>query len=246
MPIIDRNSPVLHRPSLIVATLNLHGGRGADGQRFDIAEACASLDADVIALQEQSGPPGGPGGGAAIARELGYRHYETVLSDRFDDSTGRWTEPDQPSRGTWGMATLTRLPIVRTGDVVLGQARRDPERRAQVLLLAVGQSVIRIVNTHLANRPPASLRQLRRLRRLLAADDHPTVMLGDLNVPGFLAAMVTGYQPASRAPTWPAPRPMLRLDNVLIRGCAVTRQTATVTHVGSDHRAVRVEVRPPA
>jgi endonuclease/exonuclease/phosphatase family metal-dependent hydrolase len=235
---------VPHQTSLIVATLNLHWGRGANGTRFDIVSACASLDADVIALQEQTGPPGGSSAAALIAEELGYQHYETVLSDRFDDSAGRWIGSAEPSGGTWGMATLTRLPIIRTADVTLGRARRDPERQAQVVLLAVGTSAMRIVNAHLVNRPPASVRQLYRLRRLLAADaHHPTVVLGDLNVPGFMATAMTGYETASRAPTWPARRPVLRLDNVLIRGCAVTGPSGTVTHVGSDHRAVRAEVR---
>jgi endonuclease/exonuclease/phosphatase family metal-dependent hydrolase len=229
--------------SLIVATLNLHWGRGPSGTRFDVVSACASLDADVIGLQEQTGRPGGSSAAARIAEELGYQHYETVLSDRFDDSAGRWIGSAEPSGGTWGMATLTRFPIIQTADVTLGRARRDPERRAQVVLLAVGTSTIRIVNAHLINRLPASLRQLCRLRRLLAADArYPTVVLGDLNVPGFVATTVTGYETASRAPTWPTRRPMLRLDNVLIRGCVITGPSVTVTHVGSDHRAVRAEV----
>lgn len=233
-----------HSASLSVATVNLHWGRGADGKRFDVVAACASLHADVVALQEQTGPPGGPSAAAMVAAELGYHRYETTLSDRIDDSVGRWIGASEPSGGTWGLATLTRLPIVRTADVALGQARRDPERRAQVVTLAIGESAVRIVNTHLTNRAPASLQQLRRLRQLLAADpDVATVVLGDFNVPGRLAVVV-GYDVVSRAPTWPARRPLLRLDNVLTRGCAVAAAKATVVHVGSDHRAVRAEVRP--
>lgn len=236
------SAPLGARALLSVATLNLHWGRGADGLRFDVVAACASLDADVVALQEQTGPPSGPSAAATIAAALGYRRYETTLSDRIDDSAGCWIGASGPSGGTWGLATLTRLPIIQTANVALGQARRDPERRAQVVTLAVGQSAIRIVNTHLTNRAPASLQQLCRLRQLLAADtDAATVALGDFNIPGRLAAAVTGYDAVSRVPTWPAQRPRLRLDNVLTRGFAAA--TATVVHVGSDHRAVRAEVR---
>ena len=228
-----------------VATLNLHCGRGTDGSRFDIVAACASLDADVVALQEQSGPPGGPSAAAMIAAELGYWQYETTLSDRIDDSSGRWIEASEPSGGTWGLAVLTRFPIIRTADVALGQARRDPVRQAQVVTLGVGDFEIRVVNAHLTNRAPASLQQLCRLRQLLATDaERATVALGDFNVPGCLASAVTRYNPASRAPTWPARRPLLRLDNVLTQGCDVAASAVTVVHVGSDHRAIRAEVRP--
>ncbi len=114
------------------------------------------------------------------------------------------------------------------------------------MAVAAGGSTIRIVNAHLANRAPASLQQLRRLRWLLAADvDTVTIALGDLNVPGFIAAAMTGYDIASRAPTRPAKRPMLRLDNVLARGCETGSVKVTVMHVGSDHRAVRAAVCPP-
>lgn len=230
--------------SLSVATLNLHWGRGADGSRFDIVAACALVDADVIALQEQTGPPGGPSAATVIAAELGYWRYETTLSDRIDDSAGRWIGASGPSGGTWGLATLSRLPVIQTADVALGRGRRDPKRLAQVLMLSVGGSTIRIVNAHLTNRAPASLRQLHRLRQLLDADRGTvTIALGDFNVPGFIAAAVTGYDPVSRAPTWPARRPLLRLDNVLSRDCDVAAATVTVVHVGSDHRAVRSGVR---
>lgn len=230
---------------LRVATLNLHWGRGADGRRFDTVAACASLDADVLALQEQTGPPGGPSAAAAVAAQLGYRRYETVLSDRVDDSAGRWIGVHEPSGGTWGLALLTRLPIARRADVALGRARRDPERQAQVVTLAVEQSDVRIINTHLTTRAPASLQQLRRLRQLLAADpEMPTVALGDFNMPGRLVTAVTGYDAVSRAPSWPGEQPMFRLDNVLTRLCCVARGTAAVVHVGSDHRAVRADVRP--
>lgn len=207
--------------------------------------ACALLDADVVALQEQTGPPGGPSAATTIAAELGYWLYETTLTDRIDDSSGHWIEASRPSGGTWGLAMLTRLPIIGTADVALGQARRDPERRAQVVTLAVDHTAIRIVNAHLTNRVPASLQQLCRLRQLLAADTGaPTVALGDFNVPACVAAAVTGYHAISHAPTWPARRPLFRLDSVLTLGCAVTASAPTVVHVGSDHRAVRAEVRP--
>ena len=232
--------------SLSVATLNLHWGRGADGTPFDVVAACASLDADVIALQEQTGPPGGPTAASKIATELAYWRYETALSDRVDDSTGRWLAASEQSRGTWGLATLTRLPLIRATAVTLGQGRRDPERLAQVVAVDDARgSTIRIVNAHLANRLPASLQQLRRLSWLLAADvGTVTIALGDLNVPGFIAAAMTGYDIASRAPTWPAKRPVLTLDNVLTRGCEAGSADVTVVHVGSDHRAVRAVVRP--
>ena len=37
---------------VILASLNTHGGRGADGRPYDLEAACRQFKADVIVLQE--------------------------------------------------------------------------------------------------------------------------------------------------------------------------------------------------
>ena len=39
-------------PATILASLNTHGGRGADGRPYDLEAACRQLKADIIVLQE--------------------------------------------------------------------------------------------------------------------------------------------------------------------------------------------------
>ena len=45
---------------VVLASLNLHGGRSADGARYDVAAACLLLKADIIVLQEAWQPDGQP------------------------------------------------------------------------------------------------------------------------------------------------------------------------------------------
>ena len=59
--------------------------------------------------------------------------------------SGRQSQAAAPGHGHAHQAPEV---IIRTADVALGRARRDPERQAQVVLLAVGTSAMRIVNAH--------------------------------------------------------------------------------------------------
>src|ERR1700745_630776 len=42
--------PGRRRQRMILASLNLHGGRRADGTPFDVADACRQLHADTVVL----------------------------------------------------------------------------------------------------------------------------------------------------------------------------------------------------
>ena len=57
--------------------------------------------------------------------------------------------------------------------------------------------------------------QLVRLTRRLAASTAPTVIAGDLNMPGPVSGLAVGYSPAVHGPTYPAHRPLLQLDQML-------------------------------
>ncbi|HEX7270113.1 MAG TPA: hypothetical protein VF256_22185, partial [Streptosporangiaceae bacterium] len=87
------------RPHTILASMNLHGGRRADGTPFDVVAACRQLQADVIVLQEAWWPAGQPDPVAEAAQALGaWAVRADLLADTQlrrlriapDDGPGRW------------------------------------------------------------------------------------------------------------------------------------------------------------
>jgi endonuclease/exonuclease/phosphatase (EEP) superfamily protein YafD len=71
----------------------------------------------------------------------------------------------------------------------------------------------------------------------------PRLLLGDLNLPGPLAARVSGWRSLGRVRTYPAGRPRVQLDHVLASGRLppVLATRAPMSEV-SDHRALVVDV----
>jgi endonuclease/exonuclease/phosphatase family metal-dependent hydrolase len=65
---------------LVVAAFNLHGGVNGWGQPFDVVEACARLDADVLVLVETWTPEDGQGVAATVGHECGYAVHELHLA----------------------------------------------------------------------------------------------------------------------------------------------------------------------
>ena len=70
----------------------------------------------------------------------------------------------------------------------------------------------------------------------------PTVIGGDLNMPrpGTLAA--PGYRDVVRGRTFPADRPLIQLDHLLIRGRITAAGAEVLDPVGSDHLPVRAQL----
>ena len=149
----------------VLASLNTHGGRRADGRPYDLEAACRQLKADVIVLQEVWRPRAGPDPVTKIAAALG-------AEPLWDD-------------------------LMREAD----------------------------------------------LRSFGIADDIPTVIAGDLNMPGPLTGLAAGYAQAVSGRTYPAHRPLVQLDHILtsrrVAGCG----GAVLPPAGSDHLPVRARLR---
>jgi endonuclease/exonuclease/phosphatase family metal-dependent hydrolase len=87
---------------LSVATFNIHAGIDGWGRPFDVVAACASLDADILALEENWAPDGGASIAAQVAASLGYHFYEVGLARAL-------ISVRQDASGTsWGPNTATR------------------------------------------------------------------------------------------------------------------------------------------
>ena len=226
----------------ILASLNTHGGRGADGRPYDLEAACRQLKADIIVLQEVWRARGGPDPVADIAAALG---TELLRADLMDDTDLRsFGISGETARGRWGLATLTTVPVTGYEVVDLGRIAGDPTpRAAQLVTMELpGGGPLRIVNTHLTSRLLSPV-QLLRLVRHLATDDIPTVIAGDLNMPAPLTGLAAGYAPAVSGRTFPAYRPLLQLDHILASRRVTRCGGEVLPPVGSDHLGVRARLR---
>jgi endonuclease/exonuclease/phosphatase family metal-dependent hydrolase len=227
---------------VILASMNTHGARSADGRAYDLAAACHRLNADVIALQEVWRPHGEPDPVAEIASALG---AEAIYADLCADIDLRSLGiSGETAQGRWGLTVLTTVPVSHYEVASLGRTPGDPiPRAAQLVTLTMpGGGRLRLANTHLTHLL-ASPVQLLRLVRHLTATDVPTVIAGDLNMPLPVTGLAVGYAPAVIGRTYPAHQPVLQLDHILADRRVARRGGEVLAPAGSDHRPVRARLR---
>jgi endonuclease/exonuclease/phosphatase family metal-dependent hydrolase len=227
---------------ITLASLNLHGGLTRQGTPFDVAEACHRLKADVITLQEAWRPEARPDFISRAAAELGADVRHRGLARNTTRARLRVGPDEGP--GTWGLAVLSMLPVTGYHEIELGRAPGDRiARAAQVLTLATpGGAALRVVNAHLTHRYSSPVQLARLVRRLAAGSPGPTVIVGDLNMPRPATAVALGYHAVVAGRTFPADRPLIQLDHMLLRG-GVTAAGAEVTGpLGSDHLPIRAQL----
>lgn len=226
---------------VILASLNLHGGRRPGGAPFDVGKACRQLAADVITLQEVWRPDGGADPVGAAAAALG---TEAIHAPLLTGTTlRRVSVAADPARGTLGLAVISTLPVAGYQVLSLGRAPGDRvPRSAQLVTIELpGGGQLRIANVHLTHRFTSPV-QLLRLVRQLAGTRIPTVIVGDLNMPGPVSGLAAGYSPAVSGRTFPAHRPVLQLDH-LLTGHGVTGSNGLVLGpAGSDHLPIRAQL----
>jgi endonuclease/exonuclease/phosphatase family metal-dependent hydrolase len=233
---------VTNSTETILASLNTHGGRGADGRPYDLEAACRQLKADIIVLQEVWRPRGEPDPVSEIAAGLGAEPLWTDLMPETDLSSVGIADETAPGR--WGLATLTTVPVTGFEVVDLGRITGDPTpRAAQLVTMGLpGRGPLRIVNTHLTYRLLSPLQLLRLVRRLVA-DDIPTVIAGDLDMPLPVTGLAPGYAPAVIGRSYPANRPLVQLDHILASRGMTRCGGEVLPPAGSDHLPVRARLR---
>lgn len=238
-----------HDEPITLASLNLHGGLTARGQPFDVAEACHRLKADVITLQEAWRPDEQPDLVTAVAAELGAQVRHRGLARNTSRALlGVGTDT---GAGSWGLAVLSQLPVTGYQEIELGRAPGDRvSRAAQVVTLTTpGGAALRVVNTHLTHRFTSPVQLIWLTRRLAAGlaggPDVATVIVGDLNMPRPGTLTAAGYRATVRGRTYPADRPWIQLDHLLVRGPVRVSGAEVAGPVGSDHLPIRAELRVP-
>jgi endonuclease/exonuclease/phosphatase family metal-dependent hydrolase len=249
-----------------VATFNILNGRiptemSVDDERY--AGAIASLDADVLGLQEvdHNQPRSGGVDLTALAAEaMGAVHH------RFEPALlgtpgATWSPADgeQPSGPAYGIALLTRYPVISWQAFRLPRIRtrspyllREPLRpvwvheEPRVALLAELETPLgrmRVLTTHLSFLPWWNGHQLRVLIRRIGRSEMPTVLAGDLNLPPRRATRVTGMRPMATGPTFTSADPTVQLDHVLVTGGLRAVSGGAVATPVSDHLALVADLR---
>jgi endonuclease/exonuclease/phosphatase family metal-dependent hydrolase len=257
-----------------LATFNVLHGQGAGDGPFSterLVAACASLDADVLCLQEVDRDQPRSGGidqTEAVAEGMGAAAWRFVPA-LVGEPGAVWrpgtdadiAASDGGGEPGYGVALVSRLPVRAWHVVRLAPAKvRSPvyvpggglillDDEPRVGLAAEvelpGGSHLLVVSTHLSFVPGWNLAQLRRLTRALAEIADDCVLLGDLNVPNPFAR-VPGWRSLVRARTFPAPNPSMQIDHALGRG-DLPRVVGGGAHLMplSDHRALTVDLAVP-
>ncbi len=237
-----------------VATYNIRAG--TDLQRRPNLERVAalldSLSADVVLLQEVD---------RATARSGGVDQLAELA--RITGMHGFFARAMEFDGGEYGIAVLSRFPLLSAEAVPLtvagyqdlSERSYEPRTLLHVVIDAPG-GPIHLLNTHLDHHGGPVFRgpQIARIIEHLSArmpEDAPTILAGDLNaeptapelVP-LLARFSDTWATCGAGPglTYPADRPVKRIDYILLRGLTCTASTVPPTEV-SDHRPVVVDLR---
>ena len=252
-----------------IATFNILHGRSLTDGRVDcdrLAAAVKSLDADVLGLQEvdRDQPRSLNADLTAVAAEaMGAPEHQFVAA-LSGTPGGTWmaaTGDEQPGSASYGIALLSRLPVVSWRVVRLpalpsrvpvwfrGDRRPkivgDEPRVAVAAVLEGPHGHFTVANTHLSFVPGWNVVQLRRLLRSLAGTREPLVLMGDLNMEPAQAQRVSRLRPLASAATFPAEAPVRQLDHLLARGPITAAGPGEAVALPlSDHRALVADCRP--
>ena len=229
------------RPTLRIATYNVHRCRGLDGRTRPerIAAVLRAIDADVVALQEVIGAgPHGRGHAEELGAALGM---------------GWVMAPARQFRGhQFGNAVLSRLPITLHIEHDLSWKTCEARRMQRVDISAHG-GTLHLYNVHLGTAILERRHQAKRLATIVS-DRHvtgPKLVLGDFNewMRGLATSLLNeklqsvdlrDFLPRKRTQrTYPGIFPVLHLDHIYYAGkvevVGVELPRTRLSLVASDH-----------
>jgi endonuclease/exonuclease/phosphatase family metal-dependent hydrolase len=232
---------------LRVATYNVRSCRGMDGRRSEqrIAEVIASLEVDVIGLQELDlgrRRSAGVDQAALIAERLGWHRYFHAAMRVADEH--------------YGDAILSRYPMQlrQARELPSVMTRVCPESRAAIWVeIETPAGPVQVINTHLGLGRRERLMQAQLLAgpewlgRVQPAD--PLILMGDFNsLPGSppfqlltqqLRDTRTLVSPPRKLRTFPTRFPALAVDHIFVNDrlhvSSLTVVRNAETRIASDH-----------
>jgi endonuclease/exonuclease/phosphatase family metal-dependent hydrolase len=249
-----------------IATFNILHGHSTEDDRVDVdrlATAVKALDADVLGLQEvDRDQPRSLGADlTAVAAEAMGAVDSQFVAALAGTPGGTWmaaTGEEQPGSAAYGIALLSRFPVVSWRVVRLPTLRgrgpvwfrdsrraamvRDEPRVAVAAVIEGPDGPFTVATTHLSFVPFWNSWQLRRLVGSLTGTREPLVLLGDLNMEPAQAARTSGLRPLASGLTFPSGTPTRQLDHILARGPLRASGPAEAPLLPlSDHRALVVD-----
>lgn len=243
-----------------VLSYNIHTGIGADG-RLDLtrtARVITASGADIVGLQEVdvrwSARSGYADQAAELARLTGMHVFFAPIYDLAP-------EPGRTERRRYGVALLSRFPILRTENhslTRLSTVNPNPTPRpapgfGEAVLSAQGR-VVHAYVTHLDYRADPGVRATQVGETLRILDGDPAgsrqVLTGDFNAEpgaGELAPLWRRLTDSWTKPdgfTYPAQAPVTRIDYVATAGGLRPLAARVLDTQASDHRPVLAELSP--
>jgi len=225
-----------------LATFNLHHA-APPGRWFArnvaAASACASLDADVVALQE-----------VEVCSPRSWCVDQPARIAAACDAVA-WFVPNWTRMwGRFGNAVIVRGKVLERRVVDLPTSAAAHPRRALVARVELRDGApLTVVATHLSERgrgpdgTPEAVHQLRTLLDAVAGEPTPRVLLGDLNLgpdraERILASHGFGWAPV--VPTYPAAAPRTAIDWIAADGLVLSAAHRPIVAI-SDHRPLVVD-----
>lgn len=231
-----------------VLAYNIHHGEGMDSvvDLVRIADLIASVEPDLVALQEVD----------SVARRTGGVDQAAELARRTG-LDGRFGSFMPYQGGSYGMAVLSRLPVVEARNLRLPDGEEPRTALSVTVRLPNSGARLRFVGIHFYRTDAERMAQARSLEDQLEADPLATVLAGDFNsrpgseVMDHLAAGWTVVDKGPDAFTFPSWAPDHEIDFVVMRPAPVFEVLAERVldePVASDHRPVLVDlvIRPGA
>jgi endonuclease/exonuclease/phosphatase family metal-dependent hydrolase len=238
---------------LRLVTFNIQHGAPAKDYRGDstaVAEACADLEADVLALQEVD--DGVPRSGRADLAQAVARaaDMEVVFAPTIRIRGGRYGNA-LLARGEIEGTKVVKLKGARRLQGRLGGGRvfplgREP-RNAILATVRVGEHRLSVAATHLATQLNINKKQLSQVLATLQQTPEPWVLMGDLNrtTDEVLTEPLLGSMKlVDGPPTFPSWNPRKRIDHIAIRGLTVDADGVRTVRSArvSDHLALIADV----
>ena len=124
----------------------------------------------------------------------------------------------------------------------------DEPRLAIIADVETPLGTITVANAHLSFVPGYNIKQLRKLTKHLSNRPNPVLIIGDFNLPGKLANLVSRWDSLAALPTYPTFKPRIQFDHVIARGLneeTIQRAKASAEVLQlpiSDHCALIVEI----
>jgi len=220
---------------------NIKHGRGNDGV-VDLERAAAIIEAasaDVVTLQEVD-ERCGRSGGVDQAAWLGERLGMEPLFGPFMDYDG----------GRYGMAVLSRLPVVSWRNIVLPAGAEPRSALAARVRAADGRELV-VVGIHLYATEEQRLAQARTVLGAFAEERAPVILSGDFNSePGSSVMRLFGERWTNPDKgedrfTFSSDVPTKEIDYILVRSSGTVRVVGVDVldePIASDHRPLILEL----